>query len=369
MNEEEKKNESIYSIPGVIIPEQTTDSGVVIKTDNSNTVEEKKEENQEEEKKESVYSIPGVIIPEQTTDSGKVEQINNVTPENVYKAFEKEVVDTSTIPIMPGMMPEEKNVENKQVDKPKKVKREGNAKVGMLEVLVIVLTIAVFYFVFITYINPPKLSSDDYIAMNKQVFNKKGYVISELYDWVNVSGCNGLNEAIYNSLDVVKVGDLKDEEKLYFAYLQIKNKDILENNCSSYSNVIHSNNINQSWYCGESFGVDDTNAVTSTIDSKILKKQVLKMFGPGEYRAKTFNISDGSRYFYDSSSDLYILQTSDINTTCSNISTKLNSVENYSGQVIINVSVKFGNNSEEIRKVRFLKSSDGNYYFDQVSKS
>ena len=100
MNEENKNNNqanenSTYQIPGVIIPDQVTDSGNHI----SQNLEEKKEikteeqaQKQEDKSEGNIYTIPGVIIPEQTTENGTIKEINNVTEENIYKAPEKEVI-------------------------------------------------------------------------------------------------------------------------------------------------------------------------------------------------------------------------------------------------------------------------------------
>ena len=367
MNEEEKKEEGVYSIPGVIIPEQTTDSGVVLKSDNTNNKVEDKQTNEENTDEKSVYQMPGVIIPEQTTDGGKVEQINNVNSDNLYTPVEKEVVDTSVTPILPGMMPEAPKEEVVN-GKKKKVKKEGNAKIGILELIIILLLGVVLYFVYTTYINPPKVSSDDYKLLNKKVFNKKGYIVLELYDWVSVKGCNSLNSILYNGNDIVKVSELKDEDKLFLAYLQLKNRDFASKNCANYSTSLHSNDKTNTWYCGNNTLTDDTKETTLILSAAALKKQVIKMFGQGEYKAKTFQIHDGSRYLYDKKSDIYILQTSDIVSNCDNITTKLSGVSNYDNYIILTVEVKI-NNREETRYVRFIKSNDGNYYFDQISKS
>lgn len=372
MNEEEKKEE-VYSIPGVIIPEQTTESGVKIHSELPK--EEKKEEKKEEqEQAQDVYSIPGVIIPEQQTENGVIKQINNVTPENEYKAPEKEVVKLDD-PVMPGMLPEEKKEEPvKQDKKVKPPKQEGNAKIGILTILSIVLTIAVGYFVYITYINPPQVSSDDAIALKNKFLNKKGYVVQELFSWIDLSGCDSLSYYIYNNNGETKAGDLTPEAKLYLAYNQMKDRNFEVKNCTSYSAALHSNDSEKKWYCGDKYltvlnnSYNDKNDTTEILEGKILKRQVEKMFGVGEYKEKTFNISAGKRLKYDKKADTYILQTTEEKKECSELEVELTDVQSGENYVVLTITITNKNsNNKYQRYATFTINDDGNFNFSQIT--
>ena len=85
MNQEENTNNSqttetsTYQIPGVIIPDQVTDSGEHLSTQPVQETQPIPEKETPPQQETTVYQIPGVIIPEQTTDNGKIETVNNVT--------------------------------------------------------------------------------------------------------------------------------------------------------------------------------------------------------------------------------------------------------------------------------------------------
>lgn len=382
MNDENKENKtSTYQIPGVIIPEQVTDSGTILGTNNSrdqqpttNTVTAE----QKESEPKSIYQMPGIVIPSQQTDSGKVEAINNVTEKDIPKPMEKIKLDTTTPTILPGM-PEPPKIEHpkKAKTKPKKPQKEGNAKVGCLSIMVIVLVIAVLYLAYSAYLKPTNKTSQDDNQLRKQIFNKEGYIINELYSWIETSGCNSRNNIFYNDLLTVSVTDLKDEDKNYLAYRVLKQNDFSKKYCSNYSPALNKNDKEQKWYCGEDYlyknittKYDDSADFTYVVSSDKLKSQVEKMFGKGEYRAKTFTTSVNNRYLYDSNTDSYILQSTYAEDTCNNYTNKLISVSEEDNSITLQVKVTNKNTNNEINyNYKFIKSENGNYYFQELSKS
>lgn len=380
MNEENKNNNqanenSTYQIPGVIIPDQVTDSGNHI----SQNLEEKKEikteeqvEKQEDKSEGNIYTIPGVIIPEQTTENGTIKEINNVTEENIYKAPEKEVINTDEKPLMPGMMPEKK-VEEKPVETPKKVKKEGNAKLGCLYLIIIALVGVTLFLAYKAFLNPTVKVSDDVKSLNKKIYNKEGLVIDELYSRINLSGCNNIYYNLYNpEVDKILRTDLSDEFKLYMAYLQLKNSDIKEVSCANNTIALNKNDKEKKWYCGRNYlesnsaVYDDSKDKTTTIDGKVLKKQVEKIFGQGEYKKKSFGINTDSRYYYDSNSEKYIMQSKNEAVECKEFKTKLIDVLNGNNEILLKVRLTI--DGKEINKnVIFVKTDTGNYYFDRIT--
>ena len=377
MNEENKNNEqinenSIYQIPGVIIPDQVTDSGNHI----SQNIEEKKEEVKEEKKEEKseggIYTIPGVIIPEQTTENGTIKEINNVTEENIYKEPEKEIINTDEKPLMPGMMPEKK-VEEKKIEVPKKVKKEGNAKLGCLYLIILCLVGVTLFLAYKAFLNPTVKVSDDVKSLNQKVYNKEGLVIDELYSRINLSGCNNIYYNLYNpEVESITRADLSDEFKLYMAYLQLKSQDIKEASCANNPVATHKNDKEKKWYCGRNYlesnstTYDDSKDKTTTIDGKVLKKEVEKIFGKGEYKKKSFGINTDSRYYYDSSSEKYIIQSKTESVECKEFKTKLIDVQNGNNEILLKIRLTI-DRKEMDKNVIFVKTETGNYYFDRIT--
>lgn len=372
-NNSQTTETSTYQIPGVIIPDQVTDSGEHLSTQPVQQTQTTPEKETPPQQETTVYQIPGVIIPEQTTENGKIETVNNVTEENIYKAPEKEVVNTAEKPLMPGMMPEKKVEEVKE--KPKKVKKEGNAKIGCLTLLVFALLATTAYFGYMAYFHPVTYVSEDVKEINSRVYNKKGLVVQELYDRVNFSGCNYLYYNFYNGeKDLIKRTDLSGDFKIYMAYLKIKNTDVSSAKCSNYENALNSKGEDKKWYCGSDYlnstsnTYNDVNDNTTIISSDVLKNQVEKMFGKGEYSPQTFGVSVDSRFFYDSSNEVYVLQTSSADKECHTFSTTLNNVSSNENEIILNVDVTISEYNGKLNKnVIFEKNKDGNYYFNRVT--
>lgn len=381
MNDENKENKSAaYQIPGVIIPEQITDSGTTIGTTDSElkqSIDQNKTVVSNQSKYQSIYQMPGIIIPNQQTDGGKIDAINNVRENDIPKPLEKIKLDTTTPTILPGMPePPKQELPKKGNTKPQKPKKEGNAKVGCLSIVIIILGIGVLYLAYNTYLKPSTTTYEKDRNLINQVFNKNGYIVGELYSWVNTSGCNSRNNIFYNEASIVNATDLKEEDKNYLAYRVLKQNDFSKKYCSNYPVALNKNDSNQKWYCGEDYlyknattKYDDSLDLTYIIPEDKLKEQVEKMFGQGEYKPKTFTIGVNNRYLYDKNTESYILQSTDGEDTCSNYTNSLTSVTEDNTSITLHVKVINKNTNNEIKyNYKFLKSDDGNYYFEELSK-
>lgn len=381
MNDENKENKtSSYQIPGVIIPKQVTDSGTILGTNNSDnqlSTAQKPPVIPNQSESQSIYQMQGIVIPSQQTDGGKVDAINNVTEQDIPKPMEKIKLDTTTPTILPGMPePPKQEPPKKENTKPKKPKKEGNAKIGCLSIVVIILVIAVLYLAYIAYLKTSTTTSQGETALRNQVFNKNSYIIRELYSWVNTSGCNSRNNIFYNEASVVNATDLKEEDKNYLAYRVLKQNDFSKKYCSNYSIALNKNDSEQKWYCGEDYlykntttKYDDSLDLTYILSADKLKEQVEKMFGQGEYKSKTFTIGVNNRYVYDKNTESYILQSTDGKDTCSNYTNSLTSVTEDNTSITLHVKVINKNTNNEIKyNYKFIKSDNGNYYFEELSK-
>ena len=92
-----KKDELPYQIPGVIIPEQVTDSGKVVGTsDTKDTLNDIK--NNSEESNQSIYETPGIIIPSQNVNGKVIQKKTNVSEDPIKEDQKKPLVDYRTDP-------------------------------------------------------------------------------------------------------------------------------------------------------------------------------------------------------------------------------------------------------------------------------
>lgn len=378
-----KKDELSYQIPGVIIPEQVTDSGKVVGTsDTKDTLNDIK--NNSEESNQSIYDTPGIIIPSQNVNGVVIPQKTNMSESTIKEAQDKSIVDYKTPPILPGMPPEkpqmekETSTEQKIGDTPinnSKLKKEKKDHHRISLFIIIVLLAGLLYLVYKTYlnseINTPKSDSE----LNKQVFNKNGYLVQELYSWINLNGCNSRNEIFYNNERTVASSSLKIEDKNYLAYRILKHQQLMKKNCSNYPTSLHVNDKDKKWYCGEDYLsknitiYSDDDDLTYIINGDDLKKQTEKMFGKGEYQPLTFTTGINNRYLYDQTTDSYILQSTDGEDTCDNYTTALTSVDNNDASVTLHVKIVNETTKNEIMyHYKFMKTDDGNYYFQELTK-
>ena len=378
-----KKDELPYQIPGVIIPEQVTDSGKVVGTsDTKDTLKDIK--NNSEESNQSIYETPGIIIPSQNVNGKVIPKKTNVSEDPIKEDQKKPLVDYKTPPILPGMPPEKPQIEREKLpeqkieptpisdSKPKKEKK-SNHKISLF--IIIILLAGLLYLVYKTYLNPEIKTPKSDSELNKQVFNKSGYLVQELYSWINLTGCNSRNDIFYNDQRVVASSSLKTEDKNYLAYRMLKHQQLMKKNCSNYPTSLHINDKDKKWYCGEDYlfksttTYSDSDDLTYIINGDDLKKQTEKMFGKGEYQPLTFTTGINNRYLYDQTTDAYILQSADGEDTCDNYTTTLTSVDNDDTSVTLHVKIVNGTTKNEVMyHYKFMKTDDGNYYFQELTK-
>ena len=146
-----KKDELPYQIPGVIIPEQVTDSGKVVGTsDTKDTLKDIK--NNSEESNQSIYETPGIIIPSQNVNGKVIQKKTNVSEDPIKEDQKKPLVDYKTPPILPGMPPEKPQMEKEKLpeqkiektpindSKPKKEKKNNH----VISLFIIIIFISRF---------------------------------------------------------------------------------------------------------------------------------------------------------------------------------------------------------------------------------
>ena len=149
----------------------------------------------------------------------------------------------------------------------------------------------------------------------------------------------------------------------------------MKKNCSNYPTSLHINDKDKKWYCGEDYlfksttTYSDSDDLTYIINGDDLKKQTEKIFGKGEYQPLTFTTGISNRYLYDQTTDAYILQSADGEDTCDNYTTTLTSVDNDDAGVTLHVKIVNGTTKNEVMyHYKFMKTDDGNYYFQELTK-
>ena len=85
-------------------------------------------------------------------------------------------------------LPEQK-IEKTPINDSKPKKEKKNNHVISLFIIIILLA-GLLYLVYKTYLNPEIKTPKSDSELNKQVFNKSGYLVQELYSWINLTGCN-----------------------------------------------------------------------------------------------------------------------------------------------------------------------------------
>ena len=421
-------NKNAYSIPGVIIPEQTTDAGSfgsgqnVVTTQDSGVPANNSGDVQnvnwvqtnnvssnpsvDASTNSSVYSIPGVIIPEQTTDAGsfgsngiktetvsfeqnlnQINQVNQISQISTSPQMPQvaTVVDNN-VPVMFGQTPVTMPVQDvsnskKKKKKGKKEKNNGGgatALTGFLFFLVLILLGVVGYFVYNEYFAYKQVVDPVKEWQKKRTVNVESLVVKELYSYVNLQGCDEQINFFYDdSRTVVNASDLSSSTKNYLAYNQLKHSSLDKKVCSTYSKALHKNDKDGIWYCGDEYAssnttnnYNDERALTYVISGDSIKAVVERIFGPTSYKAETFNIGSSSRYLYDSTTDSYIFQSYYGGASCTGYKNQLSSAHQEGDILTITVTV-----TNKVTNVlmnynyQFKESSNGNYYFVSLNKT
>lgn len=365
MNGQDQKEKSTYSIPGVIIPAQTTENGQVIESsiDTSSSINNQTSssvvavgpEVSNGSKVVQSNQIPSTLPKEQTIPPVGMIASNNDS------ASDK--VSQSTIPVADS----HENSSKKQ--KPNKGKNTGYI------LIIVLLLLALGFMVYQNYFTP-KVEIDPVKEwQRKRVVNTNSLVAQELYNYVNLDGCDSQINFFYGESENVKVVDLSDEVRNYLAYRQLKYNKIAKKNCSNYPGALHQSDSVGLWYCGDeilsnnSAQFNDQTSVTSVISEDSLKEQANKMFGEDTYKAKTFTTSNSTRYLYDSKLSAYVYQAFYGENSCKGFSNKLDQAYQQGDDLTIVVKVTNNENkSLQMFYYTFTESDDGNYYFKELNK-
>lgn len=382
MDKKDDNTKIEYSIPGVIIPEQNTEHGVIGGGTTNNNVSANTNINVGNTTQNSSINIntePQVasITPNVNL---KGEQSNNQQEVGAYSN------NISPIPEMNTNYPNNVNMQqntnivtpppsttNKKIKKNKKEKKNTNSP--FLVFLVIILMGVIGYFVYNDYFAPKEVVDPVKELERKRSINNNSLVVQQLYNYINLDGCGDQINFFYGSGAPVELKDLTNEQKNYLAFRQLLNKDINREYCSTYSKALHKNDKMSLWYCGEEYlqsnseNFNDEDSITNIINEDILKKQVEKMFGNGSYKAETFTISTSLRYLYDQTTSSYIYQTFYGKDTCKGYSNKLDSAYRKGDYITIIVKV-VNNESKNITMFHytFRETDDGNYIFSNLVK-
>ena len=334
-------------------------------------------ENKNNEENVTTINIPGVIVPEQQTENGQVIKSNNVVNNPTVNNVSNPTSTTNNVVSNPVENTEKVNSttnlevntspvtslsSERVVDAPKKSK-------NTIYIVIIVLLVAISgvlgYFLFSEYQN----KVDPVEAwQKKRNLNKNSLVASTLFQYVNLTGCYEQIRFFYDDTEKVTLADLDSATLNYLAYLQLKYSDIETKNCSSYQSALNQSDADIVWYCGD-VNSSDVNSSTKVILEDNLEKQVTKMFGEGSYKAESFSIGNGIRYLYDSKTSSYILQSyNDNGSSCEVFSNTLSFVYQEGDNLTLTVKVKDKNKKIRMFYYTFVESDDGNYYFSSLSK-
>lgn len=370
-NKGEEKEVTVYNIPGVIIPEQMTDKGIIKGNglENSNV--------QSDVNKDIVQNS----VASQTVSNNTNNVINNETPvPNVRSAPINTVVIKSVVPTPQVVQPSvsfqntppinNQNMQNSQNTVNSKKSREP-IYIG----LIVVLLGALFYFIYTDFLAPREEVDPVKELERTRSMNINSLLVQTLYNYIDLDGCGEESKSFYSPNNQVLAKDLTYEFKNYLAYKQLLNKDIRSENCSNFSKALHKNDKVSLWYCGEEYLKDRSERFNDEASSarvfleNTLKKQVEAMFGPASYKAITFPLSTSLRYLYDDKTSSYILQSFYGGDTCKGYTNKLEKAYRKKDDITIVVKVK-NNESKKLQLFyyTFTESEDGNYYFNTLNK-
>lgn len=368
MDTNDKDKKVTYNIPGVIIPPQTTENGVVIseEIDDLNV---------------------GNVINDTTKNTTTIQTENNVgkvvKDNNINNPVQPNIQPSIPTPVVPAMpyqapvsQPVDMKVENK-VETPVTNKSNGNNKKGKTPYLLIILILLAFigYFVYNDYLKPKDKVDPATEWQRKRTANIDSLVVQQLYSYVNLDGCDDQIKFFYNDKESVSLNELTEENRNYLAYRQLKYSSIKKKNCSNYPTSLHKSDNLGLWYCGDDVlsstasDYSDNSAVTRVISGDDIKTQVNRMFGADIYRAKTFLVSSSERYLYDSNTDSYILQSFAGENSCKGYTNKLERAYQQGDNLTIVVKVVNNENKKvQLFYYTFVESEDGNYYFNSLKK-
>lgn len=355
MNEEEEKK-IVYNIPGVIIPPQQTDHGMLVS-----------------EEKEETKDITSTAQVSQVTTVKESNPTQNITPE-----IPKPPQQPTSIPVANPQLPPVANQTpppNNQLPQQPVNKEKKSSKNTIYILIIFILLIIVSYFVYNDYLKPKKEIDPVKEWQRKRTANKNSLVVQELYNYINLDGCGAQINFFYNEKETVSFSDLTDENRNYLAYRQLNHDLVEKKNCRNHPIALHKNDQVGLWYCGEGIllsnkeNYTDETDRTYVINGEVLKNQVNKMFGPDIYKAKTYTVSEAERYLYDSKTNSYIYQSFYGENACKGYTNKLENASQQGDNLILTVKVTNNENkSIQMFYYTFTEGDDGSYYFSSLNK-
>lgn len=400
-NNENNQNQNIINIPGVIIPPQKTENGVVI----SSTVDDTKEtigvENistsndvttqtpvsapvqttqMPQQTQEAANSVTNVNNPASLIPNGNLAPTDPTQTANKINAYAStnstpQPINTQ-LPINDASLPKVETTELDKKGRPIKKKKDKKKKSagtivvnsGLVGVIVLLL-MGLGYFVYNDYFKPkPKVDPVKEYS-RKRTYNINSYIVKELFDFVNLKGCGDQINFFYSGDNIkIKASDLTQENKNYLAYRMLKYSSFEKKNCTTYENAMHASNPLGLWYCGnyDETGKEDETTVFSEAD---LKDEVERMFGDGSYKAVSFATNASARYMYNEKNENYVYQSFSGDNSCTPHTNTLTDAYGEGDNVTIVVKViNNENKNETLFYYTFTESDDGNYYFNNLTK-
>ncbi len=356
MNNDSEKRE-IYNIPGVVIPPQKSDNGVIIESSNSIN----SDVNNIDIPSEVINNIPSnenISVVPSTTEN--IENNVNITNNSL-------VTDNVNSPVTVTPIKEEKtpinntNIQNNNNNKPKK---------NLSTIYLLIIIVLVFTLIFIIYNNYQKEKNtvDPRILLQRtRIVDNNSLVAQRLFDFVNLDGCSSLTDSLVGTLETTKSEDLSPETKNFLAYRLLKKSSFSNASCSSYPNSLHKNDFDNIWYCGSTdYNSNEEN--TEVFSSDDLSLIVNSLFGDGVYKATSFNVNKTDRFMYNSENENYIYQSYTGNNSCKPLKNTLYKVTMTGDILTLSIKVENSRKNQFLFNYNFIESDNGNYYFRDVVK-
>ncbi|MCI8548228.1 MAG: hypothetical protein HFJ38_05000 [Bacilli bacterium] len=374
-NKKEEKEVIVYNIPGVIIPEQMTDNGIIKGENNLNQtpqpIKNTKEENKTPPNPSQVVSHNNQTITNSISNQTPIPQTNNIPINQVMTPTKERAQNITQIPNNNNLQPPSPPINQKKIEEtPSK-----NKVIPLLIGIIVMLMGTISYFIYKDFITPKEEIDPVKELQRKRTINLNSLLVQKLYNYVNLDSCKDQINFFYGESNNITAKDLSNETKNYLAYRQLLNKDIKKENCSNYGKALHKNDTTHQWYCGEEYlhsktnNFNDETSLTNRIDNEVLKKQVEAIFGPASYKEENFTVNPSLRYLYDNKASSYILQTTNGKNICKEYTNKLEKAFRKGDDITIVVKVTNKENKRmQMFNYTFIESEDGNYYFKALNK-
>ena len=258
----------------------------------------------------------------------------------------------------------------------KKSKRKKIILVVSIILLVLVVLSSLYYFLIYKNDDEKELESN---SITQEEANKYYSYISSNNLFSSNSNPITLNKD-GNWNDSINVSEISANDKLIYAYKQLTNDEVTKGKCSSHrEEIVRKVDLSQN-ACGpmnkevvgyeceyDDIGNRTKCNYTDVINEEVLKNKVEMIFGKDSYES-VYSFGYGpDYYYYDSENKQYFLGVS-IGGRVGPMakSTFMSAYKNDSEIVIITTEEYYPNSAKF--KHTFLKSNDGNYYYNNSKK-